>query len=182
LGWAFFVHLFASAMALLAEVEGTMVDGLKLTLSGEEIRTLLEERINVHNESADHWRRERSRTPEEQTEDRPLLPDHMCEHETERHVWRAAVLAFIRAHIEASVTYRLGPADLEFGELLPAMPVSIEQDAYEERTALAFQLERLTRSVSEFAHRGARGHTVTRLDIEGGPEVVTIERTDEAES
>ena len=171
-----------------------MIDGLKLTLSGEEIRKLLEERIADHNESADHWRREQSRTPEEQTEEEPLLPDHICEHETERHVWRAAVLEFIRTHIEAQATYRLGPADLEFGELLPSKPGSIEQSDYEERTAVGFQLERLTKSVRELAHSGALGtaeferyepppgYKITRLDIEGGPEVVKFERTDESES
>ena len=34
--------------------------------------------------------------PEEQTEDEPLLPEHICENEAERHEWRAAVLEFIR--------------------------------------------------------------------------------------
>jgi hypothetical protein len=34
-----------------------MIDGLKLTFSGEELRTLLEDRIADHNGAADHWRR-----------------------------------------------------------------------------------------------------------------------------
>ena len=51
-----------------------MIDGLKLTFSGEELRTLLEDRIADHNGSADHWRREQARTPESETEDAPLLP------------------------------------------------------------------------------------------------------------
>jgi hypothetical protein len=175
----------------------TMVDGLKLTLSGEELRKLLADRIADHHESADHWRQERSRTPESQTEDAPLLSDHMCEHEVERHVWRAAVLEFIRGHVDEHETYRLGAGDLEFGELLPSKPGSIEQEDYEERTAIGFQLERLTKGLGELAACAlpaamARavpdrtewepppGYKVTRVDVEDGPEI-KIERTDIAE-
>jgi hypothetical protein len=175
-----------------------MIDGLKLTLSGEEIRKRLEERIADHNRSADHWRHERSRAPESQTEDAPLLPDHMCEHEIERHTWRAAVLEFIRNHVDEQETYRLGAVDLEFGELLPSKPGSIEQEDYEERTAMGFQLERLTKGLGELAAHAlpaamARavpdatewepppGYKVTRVDVEDGPEIIKIERTDIAE-
>src|SRR5262245_56383646 len=87
-----------------------MIDGLKLTFSGEELRTLLEERIAHHTGAADHWRQEQARTPESETEDAPLLPDHMCEHEEERHVWRAEVLEFIRDHVDPGETYRLSAA------------------------------------------------------------------------
>ena len=166
-----------------------MIDGLKLTFSGEEIRALLEDRIADHNGSADHWRREQARTPESQTEDAPLLPDHMCEHEEKRHVWRAEVLEFIRNHVDPPETYRLSAADLEFGELLPSKPGAIEQEDYEERTAIGFQLERLTKRLGELGCRAAvtenweppPGHTVSRVDIEGGPEIIKIERTDDAE-
>jgi|SoiMethySBSTD1v2_1073268.scaffolds.fasta_scaffold00497_6 hypothetical protein len=168
-----------------------MIEGLKLTFSGEELRTLLEERIADHNGAAEHWRREQARTPESQTEDSPLLPDHMCEHEEERHVWRAEVLEFIRDHVDPQETYRLGAADLEFGELLPATPPSIEQDEYEERTAVGFHLGRLTRSLGELRCRGAAtetedwvpppGYKVTRLDVKDGPEVTLIQRTDQSE-
>ena len=81
-----------------------MIDGLKLTFSGGELRKLLEERIADHNGSADRWRHELSRTPESQTVDTPLLPDHMCEHEMELHLWRASVLEFIRDHVDARET------------------------------------------------------------------------------
>jgi hypothetical protein len=166
-----------------------MIDGLKLTFSGEEIRKLLDERIEGHAKAADHWRREQSRTPESQTEDAPLLPDHMCEHEIDRHVWRGDVLEFIRDHIEAQATYRLGAADLEFGELLPAKPGSIEQDEFEERTAVGFQLERLTKRLGELGGKAAAateewepppGFKVSRIDVEDGPEIIQIERTAES--
>ena len=77
-----------------------MIDGLKLTFSGEQLRKLLEERIADHGRCAERWRREQSRTKEDETEDAPLLPEHMCEHEAQKHLWRADVLVFIREHIE----------------------------------------------------------------------------------
>ncbi len=126
-----------------------MIDGLKLTITGEELRALLERRIDTHYRSADHWKREQERTPEQQTDDEPLLPDHICANEAERHEWRAEVIEFIRDHIDAGETYRLSAADLEFGELLPDKPGWLEQDEYEERTRIGFQLERLTKTAGK---------------------------------
>ncbi len=117
-----------------------MIDGLKLTITGEELRSLLDRRIHSHRRSADYWKREQERTPDQQTEDEPLLPDHMCANEAERHEWRAEVIAFIRDHIEARETYRVGEADLAFGELLPDKPGWLEQEEYEERTTSDFSL------------------------------------------
>lgn len=128
-----------------------MIDGLKLTISGGELRTLLEERIDAHNRRADRWKREQARTPEEATDDEPLLPDHICENEAERHEWRVEVLEFVRDHVEVGETYRLGEADLAFAELLPEKPGWLEQEDYEERTRVGFQLERLTKTASEFS-------------------------------
>ncbi len=129
------------------------IDGLKLTVRGDEIRRLLEERASCHARRAERWKHEQARTPDEQTEDQPLLPDHMCENEAERHDWRAEVLTFIRDHIDATEVYRLGEADLEFGELLPEKPGWKEQQEYEERTGVAFNLERLTKRVGELMAR-----------------------------
>lgn len=127
-----------------------MVEGLKLTISGDDLRTLLEHRIHRHQLRAERWRHEQARTPEEQTEDEPLLPEHICENEAERHDWRANVLAFLRDHIDATEVYRLGAADLTLGELLPEKPGWLEQDDYEERNRLAFNLERLAKRSPEF--------------------------------
>jgi len=126
-----------------------MIDGLKLTVTGEELRTLLDRRIEDHLRRAERWKREQARTPEQQTEDEPLLPDHMCENEAERHAWRAHVLGFMRDHIDSSEVYRLGEADLAFGELLPDRPEWLEQEEYEERTRVGFHLGRLARRVGE---------------------------------
>ena len=130
-----------------------MIEGLMLTIPGEELRRLLEQRADDHPRRADWWKREQVRAPEEQTEDQPLLPEHMCENEAERHEWRAAVLRFIRDRIEPAEVYRLGEADLAFGELLPEKPGSVEQEEYEERTRVGFHLEQLTRRAGELGAR-----------------------------
>ena len=64
------------------------VDGLKLTIPGEQLRTMLQQRVDDHRERAASWRREQARTPDQQTEDELLLPDHFCANEAERDDWR----------------------------------------------------------------------------------------------
>ena len=127
-----------------------MIDGLKLTLTGDELRKLLDIRIAERLEAAARWERERERTAADATEDAPLLPDHMCENEAELQQWRADILTFVRDHLDPSEVYRLGEADLEFAELLPAKPGWLEQDEYEERNRVGFGLERLAKRVGEF--------------------------------
>jgi hypothetical protein len=121
------------------------VDGLKLTFRGEELRQYLDERIQVHHARADRWQAELERTPEDQTEEQPLLPSHMCENEAEEETWRAETLTFIREHLEPTAVYRVGEEDLAFAELLPEKPGWLQQQEYEERTSVGFQLERLTK-------------------------------------
>jgi hypothetical protein len=123
------------------------IDGLKLTMPGVEVRKQLQQRIDEHQRRAERWKREQTRTPEEQTEDEPLLPDHICANEAERHEWRAKVLTFLHDRIDPAEVYRLAEADLAFAELLPEKPGWLEQDEYEERNRVAFQLERLTKGV-----------------------------------
>jgi hypothetical protein len=77
----------------------------------------------------------------------------MCENEAQRHEWRAAVLGFIRDRIECAEVYRLGEADLLFGELLPEKPGWLEQEEYEERTSVGFHLGRLAKTVGEVMPR-----------------------------
>jgi len=127
------------------------IEGLRLTMTGVEIRQVLDERIAEHARCAERWKRELTRTPEDQTEEAPLLPDHLCENETDRHEWRVEVLEFVRDHLEPDRVYRLEPADLEFGELLPARPGWMEQSDFEERNGLRFQLERLVKEVRGLA-------------------------------
>ena len=127
----------------------TIIEGLRLTMPGDEIRRMLEERITVHRRRAARWKREQARTKADETEDSPLLPDHMCKNEEEEEEWLIDVLAFIRDHIDEGATYRLNEADLAFGELLPEKPEWMQQAEYEERTAIGFNLERLVREVRQ---------------------------------
>jgi hypothetical protein len=69
----------------------------------------------------------------------------MCEHEAERHEWRADVLDFIREPLEPLEIYRRDESDLAFGELLP--PETVEQEEYEERTRVGFELGRIAKRV-----------------------------------
>ena len=128
-----------------------MIDALKLTFPGGELRKLLDERIAEHERCADRWTHEKLGTPDDHTGETPLLPDHICTNEAERHVWRADVLRFIRDHVDAAETYRLSASDLEFGELLPPKPGWLEQDEYEERTRVSFMVERATKVVDGLA-------------------------------
>jgi hypothetical protein len=123
-----------------------MVDGLKLTITGEELRALLGERAEEHRRSAKRWKREMARNPAEQTEEELVLPEHLCENEADREQWRADVLEFLCEHLEPAEVYRLGRHDLEFGELLPSKPWMLEQEEYEERNRVGFRVERLVRN------------------------------------
>ena len=69
-----------------------MIEGLKLTMTGEQLITRLEERIRFHETST---AREESRRA------------------------RVAALTLIRDHLVAGEVYRLGEYDLRFADLLP---------------------------------------------------------------
>ena len=91
-----------------------MIDGLKMTLTGEELRKLLEARAAERRAAAARWQSQRERKAETATEDAPLLPDHMCENEADRQEWHAEVLTFLHDHLDPSEIYRLDLSDLEY--------------------------------------------------------------------
>ncbi len=121
-----------------------MVNGLSLTIDGKELKALLQHRIDGHRAHA-RWLESAPETDE--AEDAPQMPEHICKNEAKRHVWRADVLEFIHDHVEAAEVYRLGSADLEFAELLPPKPGCVEQEEYEERIAVGFNLGRIEKSL-----------------------------------
>jgi hypothetical protein len=102
------------------------------------------------------------------------LPAHMCELEVDRHAWRARVLDFLRGHVEVNETYHLALQDLELAELMPARTGYVEQIEYEQRTALAFQVERLASAVSNCAGQCVP-HAI-RPDTREEPEAATHAR------
>ena len=95
-----------------------MIEGLKLTMTGADLRRHLSARIEWHRERVLDYEREMDRgslgDPGE-----VRLPAHVVEHMRDEHESRAGVLAFIREHVLESETYRLGEGDLVFGELIP---------------------------------------------------------------
>jgi hypothetical protein len=124
-----------------------MVDGLKLTMTGEELRERLEEGMKRHDRRA-QWYKKEAEKEGTGGEDGVILPEHICEYQQERHEWRASVLSYIRDHIEGGEVYRLGESDLAFGEILPEAPGVVQQQEYERETGVAFNLERLTKEIA----------------------------------
>ncbi len=108
-----------------------MIQGLQMTLTGEELRRLLDTRAGEYRAAAAHWEREGNRTPDQATEQAPLLPEHICKNEAERQEWRADVLTFVREHLDPSEIYQLSMFDLETVDLLPPKPGWIEQEESE---------------------------------------------------
>ena len=124
-----------------------MIEGLKLTMTGEEIRSRLDERVKRHEHAVEHYKQEVTREPDPNVEYDCVLPEHICEFEQEFHQWRANTLTYIRDHIEGGEVYRLGPADLEFGEFLPEKPGMIEQDEFERENRIGFSMERIAKEI-----------------------------------
>jgi len=124
-----------------------MIEGLKLTMTGEELRNRLDERVKHHERVVKHYKREAKRKPDPKVEYDCVLPEHLCEYEQEFHKWRAETLAYIREHVEGGEVYRLGPDDLEFGEILPQKPGMVEQDEFERENSIGFSMERIAKEI-----------------------------------
>jgi hypothetical protein len=124
-----------------------MIEGLKLTMTGEELRKRLEERIKEHERLVAHYKREAKREPDPTDEEDFVLPEHMCDYEQQLHGWRAEALADIREHIEGGEVYRLNALDLEFGEILPVQPGLVAQEEYEREQRVGFSLERIAKEI-----------------------------------
>jgi hypothetical protein len=124
-----------------------MIEGLKLTMTGEQVRKRLAVRIKQHEQLVTHYMKEAAREPDPNDDYDFVLPEHMCEYEQELHGWHADALTFIREHIEGGETYRLGPADLAFAELLPPKPGLVRQEEYERQERVGFSLERIAKEI-----------------------------------
>jgi hypothetical protein len=114
-----------------------VIDGLKLRMTGVELRELLTDAAKARLRLADHWKREAARAPVvTQKKDNSQLPGRICEKEAERQEWRAEVLTFLKSHVDESATYWLGRDDLEFGDLLPEDPDWLGECAFGEESVL----------------------------------------------
>jgi hypothetical protein len=88
-----------------------MIDGFKLTITGEELRAHLRERVAAYREKADDLRRQ-IKEPDAECP----LPAEMLLDEVERAEERAEEFEFMREHVVELEVYLLGGRDLQFVE------------------------------------------------------------------
>lgn len=94
-----------------------MIDGLKLTMSGGELREQLEARIGWHRGRVVDYARELERQEVDESAE-VRLPEHIVEHMRDEHESRADTLTLIRDHVIEGETYLLGQEDLIFAEMM----------------------------------------------------------------
>ncbi len=99
-----------------------VIDGLKLCMSGEELRSLVSERIARLEAAVATYRADLKMDPKDQTDEHPWLPEHILESMIDEREDRIHALSLIRDHVVAEERYLLSQADLQFAELLPAPP------------------------------------------------------------
>ncbi len=99
-----------------------MIDGLKLTMQGDALREMVEERIAAHERAVARYRENLAMDPKDQTDDNPCLPDHLLENMIDEREASISALTLIRDHIVPGEAYRLDKRDLQFADLLPPDP------------------------------------------------------------
>ena len=93
-----------------------MIDGLKLTMTGEGLIGMLNTRIRVHHTRA----RDNARMLKDHaTNGAENVPESVLEREIDHSTDRIEALTLIRDHIVADELYLLGEFDLRFADLLP---------------------------------------------------------------
>jgi hypothetical protein len=93
-----------------------VIEGLKLTMTGVELRMKLEERIQSHARTAARYAR---LLKEPDPKDEHPFPESVLEGEIEKAHDQIETLTLIRDHVIADEVYRLGEFDLRFADLLP---------------------------------------------------------------
>ena len=93
-----------------------MIEGLKLTMTGVQLRTNIDGRIRWHQSEI---RRLSKHLKSRDGDDEAPYPEHMLENEINRAERQIEVLTFIRDYIVADEVYRLGEFDLRLADLLP---------------------------------------------------------------
>lgn len=99
-----------------------MIDGLKLTMPGDVLKARVAGRIRLHESAVERYRADLKMDPKDQTEEHPLLPDHILESMIDERLDRIAALTLIRDHVISAETYLLDKSDLQFAEMLPPPP------------------------------------------------------------
>jgi hypothetical protein len=94
-----------------------VIEGLKLTMTGVQLRANLETRIRWHQGEIRRMSKQLKNPTHSETE--CPYPDHLLESEINRAERQIEVLTFIRDYVVGDETYRLGEFDLRFADLLP---------------------------------------------------------------
>jgi hypothetical protein len=100
-----------------------MIDGLKLTMKGSELKGRVAERIRDHRDTIQRYRKARDRKPDEQTDAEPCLPEQLCDYEIACCEYSIEKLTLILDHLNEAESYLLGRRDLKFADLLPDPPL-----------------------------------------------------------
>ena len=96
-----------------------MIDGLKLQVRGDDLKSRVEKRIERLERAVERYRKDQEMDPKNQTDEHPWLPDHILESMIDDREERIAALELIRDHLVTDETYLLSEQDLQFAELLP---------------------------------------------------------------
>jgi hypothetical protein len=100
-----------------------MIDGLKLAMSGDEVTSLLNERIDrIRAIIGIKLDAIAGNAPPPRTDYVSQVPAEVVEDEIRQHEHRIRVLTIVRDHVLCDETYLIGQRDLEFAELLPEPP------------------------------------------------------------
>jgi hypothetical protein len=96
--------------------DAIVIEGLKLTMTGQQLIAKLDDRIEWHNDHIIDYRKHlKTAVP---TDECPL-PESVLEGEIDRSSNQVRILNLIRNHIVPDEIYRLGEFDLRFADLLP---------------------------------------------------------------
>jgi hypothetical protein len=100
-----------------------MIDGLKLAMSGDEVLSLLDARIDrIRAIVGIKLDAIAGNEPPPRTDYVSQVPAEVVEEEIRQHEHRIRVLTIVRDHVLRGETYLIGRKDLEFAELLPDPP------------------------------------------------------------
>ena len=96
-----------------------MIDGLKLTMTGEQLRSNLEGRIRWHQAEIRRVTTQLKKAESLEAGSEVVYRTRLLEGEIGRAERQIEALSFIRDYVVADEVYRLGEYDLRFADLLP---------------------------------------------------------------